>query len=183
MLERGGADSILAVESNRHAFAKCLATAQVTGMTKARFVCGDFLELLREADETFDVCVACGVLYHLVNPVELISLLSRRARRLFIWTHVYDATLLSGSRRFKDPVQAEFNGFSHLLYPRPYNRFGLRLSRFPGGMNRSAAWLSRDDLLAALAHFGWTDVEVGLETHDEEPGPALCLTARNGSLG
>jgi hypothetical protein len=182
MLERAGARTVTAVESNRQAFLRCLATRQLLGTERVEFLCGDFLALLRGSDDVYDVGVACGVLYHLLDPVELISLLSRRARRLFLWTHVYDPEILSGSRRFSEPLTVTTDGFAHELHPRRYSRVGLRLASFPGGSNPTASWLSKPDLLAALDHFGWTDVELGLETADSDPGPALALVARNGKL-
>ena len=183
MLERAGAASVVAIEGNRRAYRRCLATKELTRLERTRFECGDFLEYLRATDETFDVCVACGVLYHLLDPVELIALLARRARRLFLWTHYYDPALLARSRRFGAPVQQTTHGFDHELHPRPYSRIGLRLASFPGGSNRSASWLGRADLLAALERFGWTKLELGPETRDVEPGPALSLVARNPTLG
>lgn len=182
MLEQAGAASVLAIESNRQAFLRCLATKELVGLEATRFLCGDFLEYLRASDETFDVCVACGVLYHLLDPVELIALLARHARRLYLWTHYYDPAVLGTSSRFGGPVEKVTAGFAHELHPRPYSRLGLRLASFPGGANRSASWLTRDDLLRALTHFGWDEVELGGETREAEPGPAISLVARNPAL-
>ena len=155
MLEQAGASSVLAIESNRNAFARCLVTAHLTGLERSRFECGDFVEFLRGCEETFDVCVACGVLYHLVDPVELISLLSTRAKRLFLRTHHFDESISGSSRRFQSPLDSECDGFRHRLHPRPYSRIGLRFASFPGGTNRTASWLSRHDLMGSLEHFGW----------------------------
>jgi hypothetical protein len=182
MLECAGAQSVTAVEANRRAFLRCLAVRQLLGMERVDFLCGDFVAYLRSSNHVYDVCVACGVLYHLLDPVELISLLADRARRLFIWTHFYDERVLAGSRRFGSPRPATTDGFTHELHPRRYSRVGLRLASFPGGSNPSASWLSKADLLAALEHFGWTDVELGLETSQSDPGPALALVARNARL-
>jgi hypothetical protein len=182
MLERAGAQRVTAVEANRQAFLRCLASRQLLGMERVEFLCGDFVAFLSSGDDVYDVCVACGVLYHLLDPVELISLLSRRARRLFLWTHFYDREILSGSRRFSAPRRATTEGFAHELHPRRYSRVGLRLASFPGGSNPSASWLSKPDLLAALEHFGWADVELALETSESEPGPAVALVARNARL-
>lgn len=178
MLERAGAERIVAIESNRRAFLRCLATRELVGLERTRFLCGDFLGYLRETDETFDVCVASAVLYHLLDPVELIELLARRVRRLYLWTVYYDEDILKGSSRFRAPQRATTAGFEHTLHPRPYSRIGVRLASYPGGANRTASWLSRDDLLAALEHFGWGEIEVGLERSDADPGPSLGVTAR-----
>jgi protein-L-isoaspartate O-methyltransferase len=182
MLERAGARSVTAVESNRRAFLRCLATRQLLGMERVEYLCGDFLAYLRTSEDVYDACVACGVLYHLLDPVELIALLSHCARRLFLWTHFYDREILSASRRFAAPRRATTGGFTHDLHSRRYSRVGLRLASFPGGSNPSAAWLTKPDLLGALEHFGWIDVELGLETFEPEPGPALALVATNGRL-
>ena len=83
MLEQLGAAEIVAIEANSHTYLKCLITKELTCLRKARFLLGDFVEYLRHTCETFDLILASGVLYHMSNPVELISLISRRADRFY----------------------------------------------------------------------------------------------------
>jgi hypothetical protein len=42
------------------------------------FSSGDFVSYLKTAEASFDICLASGVLYHTINPAELIYLISRK---------------------------------------------------------------------------------------------------------
>lgn len=55
--------------------------------------------------------------------------------------------------------------------------FERKLVGFYGGNRSHGNWLSRGDLMAALVHFGWRDIEVGFEQPDHPHGPCLSLTA------
>jgi SAM-dependent methyltransferase len=90
LLDRLGAKSVTAVEANARAYLKCLIAKETFGMPHARFLLGDCLAYLKTGDTVFDVGIACGILYHLTNPVELLELLGRRSRALFLWTVFYD---------------------------------------------------------------------------------------------
>ncbi len=62
----------------------------------------------------------------------------------------------------------------------PKRGFGRKLAGFYGGNRPHANWLSRDDLMGALEHFGWRDIEVGFEQPHHPHGPSLSLTAVRG---
>lgn len=47
--------------------------------------------------------------------------------------------------------------------------FERKLVGFYGGNRSHGNWLSRGDLMAALVHFGWRDIEVGFEQPDHPP--------------
>jgi Protein of unknown function (DUF1698) len=179
MLERAGAASVVGVEGNRRAYLKCLITKEVLGLDRSTFLCGDAIEYLRDAEEEFDVCIASGILYHLVDPVGLLALLARRATCLFLWTHYYDPDLISARyrMRFGSPRAGVSEGFAHQLHSRRYGFLGRRLVRFPGGSRPKANWLARPDLLAALEHFGWTRIEIAFDEPDTPRGPSLALVA------
>jgi hypothetical protein len=184
MLHRAGAESVLAVESNQRAFLRCLVVKELYGLDRARFQYGDFLEYLRRTDDHFDVCFASGVLYHLLDPVEFIDLISRRADRLFLWTHYFDprGTSARFQQRGLESVPSSHGGFAHTLHRRKYG-YSLRAAGFCGGSNKTSSWLTRDDLMDALTRFGWTDVEVGFESLDHSNGSSLALVARRARVG
>jgi hypothetical protein len=184
MIEQAGASGVTAVEANQRAFLKCLVTREVMGMTRSRFLHGDVTEYLRSTDDAFHACVASGILYHLRDPVELISLLADRAERLFVWTHYYDAERMTRRqrRRFGRPVEARVGGFEHTLHARAYGA-GRRFRGFPGGSGREANWLSRQGLLDSLAHFGWEVEELAFDKPLDEAGPSLALLAVRRSGG
>lgn len=179
MAHVAGAARIVAVEANRDAFLKCLVVKELFGLDRASFQCGDAIAYLEASDERFDVCLASGVLYHLAEPVRLIELLAARATRLILWTHVYDAGAVAAagrSRRFDAPRAAEHAGFAYTAHRHRYG-VGPRLAGFWGGTRPYSTWLERDDLLRALAHFGFADVEVAFE-ETRAHGPCLALVAR-----
>ena len=91
MLEQAGAASVVSIEANSRCFMKCLIVKEVVGLTRSRFLHGDFEEYLRATSERFDAVVASGVLYHMRNPVELLRNIARVTDRVFIWSHYYSA--------------------------------------------------------------------------------------------
>lgn len=179
MAQAAGASRVTAVEANAKAFLKCLVVKELLSLDRCSFLCGDAVEYLSASDKRFDVCIACGILYHMVEPVRLIDLISRRARRVIMWTHFYDDEALANKRLAKrlGPAQAiEYEGFRHHVHRHRY-RFDTRLAGFCGGTQPYSQWLPRDDLLRALAHFGWRDVEIAFEEKFHPNGPALALVA------
>jgi len=181
MLEQAGVASITAVEANRRAFLKCLVLKEVLGTTRARFLLGDFMAFLRESPGArFDVGIASGVLYHMPEPAELLARLARACDRLFLWTHHYDRELVAHrpqvAARFRAPEGRTVDGFSHTVYPHWYQAARFRPG-FCGSRETHPRWMTREDIIAALRHFGHARVEVGLEEPDHPHGPALGLVS------
>lgn len=182
MALRAGAERVVAIEGNPRAFLKCLVLKSMLSMDAADFRLGDFIAAMQTEADEYDLVLAQGVLYHMADPVELIALTSQRARKLAIWTHYYDAACVARlapatSRHFAEqPVAAVTRGFAHSHHRLNYG-VGRRLVGFYGGTASHAHWLSREDLMAALEHFGWRDIEVGFEQADHPHGPCLSLTA------
>ncbi|CAN5852206.1 hypothetical protein BH23PLA1_BH23PLA1_02340 [soil metagenome] len=182
MLEQRGAESILAVESNTRAFMKCLIAKELLGMTRARFICGDFLEFLREPGPQFDLCVASGVLYHMREPAELIALLARRcSEHVLLWTHYYDEDLIVGdpahAHKFVAREEVEFEGFSHVLHRHEY-RAAVDWGGFCGGPALYCHWMTRPDILGCLEHFGFGDLRIQFDNPQHQNGPAFAIAAR-----
>ncbi|EWM12536.1 bifunctional 2-polyprenyl-6-hydroxyphenol methylase/3-demethylubiquinol 3-O-methyltransferase UbiG [Kutzneria sp. 744] len=180
MLSRAGASSVLAIESQTRAYLKCLIAKELLGMPAARFVLGDFMAYLRDNADRFDLVFASGVLYHMRNPVETIALTARAGSRLFLWTHYYDEEIVRSSEllspRFTTAETSSHEGLEHTLHRFEYES-ALQLKGFCGGSAPHSNWLSRNDLLAALAHFGWQVKAVSFDTADHPHGPALALVA------
>ncbi|HEY1375351.1 MAG TPA: class I SAM-dependent methyltransferase [Gemmataceae bacterium] len=182
LLERAGAAEVVAVEANTRAYLKCLIVKELLGLRRVRFLCGDFVEYLRQIDRRFDAALALGVLYHMTNPAEVIALLAQACDRLLAWTHYYHPELMAGdprfAHRFANPVPAEHLGFRHTLYPDAYGH-DLQAPGFCGGSLPYRYWMHRDELIACLRHFGLTDVEVQ-DQPDHPHAPAFTLVARRG---
>jgi hypothetical protein len=176
MLEHLGAESILSIEANTRAFLKCLIVKEIFDLRHAHFLCGDFVEHLRANHQQYDVCLASGVLYHTINPVELIALLAKTTNHVCMWTHYYDPDII----QFSSSQEAEFGGFAHTRYYRPY-RGGLHWAGFCGGCRPYSYWLTRDDIINGFKHFGLTEITIGIEEPQHKGGPAFTLVASRAS--
>ncbi len=182
MLEQNGAERIVAVEANTRAYLKCLVTKEVLGLQRAQFLCGDFLPYLREPTcPNFDVVIASGVLYHMINPVELISLLADHCRgSLYLWTHYYDEAYVRKNhltRKFPEVMDANTQGFQHRQHLQLY-KHAVKRRGFCGGSAPYSHWLERDELLGCLTHFGFTDIQINFEHHDHPNGPNFSILAQ-----
>jgi hypothetical protein len=97
-----------------------------------------------------------------------------------MWTHFYDPGVMQNDARFAgrfaDPRPAVQNGFEHTLYPDQYTPTELSNAGFCGGPERFRAWMSHDDIVGCLRHFG-----LELVAEQVDPGhpnaPALTLVA------
>ncbi len=180
MLEQLGAAHITAVEASTRAFLKCLTVKELTGMRHAQFLCGDSVAFLRETGERFDVAIASGILYHLVNPVELIALLAATCDRVYLWTCYYDEARIRQrpklAARFGGVEQDTTQGFVHTRHRYRY-RTALFRPGFSGGSAPHSHWLTRDTILAACAHFGLSQIETAFDEPDHMNGPTFALVA------
>lgn len=182
MLERAGAQ-VLAIEAHRRAFLRCLVVKNLLDL-RARFELGDFVAYLRErpADaEPFDLVVASGVLYHMVDPLELLALVAGHGRRVFLWTHYWDEQVLARrpdvAARFAGATPAARDGHTVTLHRYEY-REGAQAPSFCGGSRPYTHWMERDAILAALARYGLDDVRVAFDDPDWPHGPAFALLAQ-----
>jgi hypothetical protein len=182
MLQQAGAASVVSIEANTQFYLKCLVIKELLNLQRVSFLCGNFVEYLREqAARRFDVCVASGVLYHMENPVELLARLAHACtKHLFLWTHYYDAVEIAKrpviAAKFSARHDAQYEGFRHTLYRKDY---GLTLywGGFCGGPATLCNWLTREDILGALRHFGFRDLRIGFERTDHPNGPSFAVIA------
>lgn len=180
MLQRRGAASIRAIEANSRAFLKCLITKEIFQLSRCEFMLGDFVEYLRKTEETFDFCLASGVLYHMREPAELISLIAGVCDKMILWTHYFDGDVIGANPilkpKFSRGRKNKFEGFGHRLYKQSYQE-ALSWLGFCGGSAEHSYWMSREDLFACLAYFGFTEYEVGFDHPDHPNGPSLAVVA------
>jgi hypothetical protein len=179
LLERKGAVSVLAIEANARAYLKCLIVKELYGLNRCSFVLGDFVEFLKTCGDRFDCCIAAGVLYHMQDPVELISLISKVADQALIWTHYYDTQTLKrrtriGTPRFGPEEQAVYQGFTYARAKQHY-ALGLQRLAFCGGTAKHSYWMKRNGIIEALNHFGFRTVKISFDDHGHRNGPAFCL--------
>jgi hypothetical protein len=182
-----GAASVTAIEANRRAYLKCLVMKEILGTERVRVLLGDCSGYLAEApNPRYDLAVASGVLYHMTDPVTLLARLARAADRLYLLTHYYDQQVIDArpqlAARFRGSESRELEGFRHRLHIHSYQAARFHPA-FCGGPAAVSRWLSRDDLLGALRHAGFTDIEIGLDDPAHQNGPVLVLVARQGRAG
>ncbi len=178
MMEQRGAESILAIEANTRAYLKCLIIKEVLNLKRSRFVLGDFVEYLRENNERYRFCLASGVLYHMLDPVELIQLISKASDTVLLWTHYYDETVVRAnpvlSIKFPQRMNSEHGGFKHTLYKYSYLD-ALKWAGFCGGRSPHSFWMSKEEILSCLRYFGFNDLRTAFDTLEHPNGPALCI--------
>ena len=182
MLENLGAKAITAIEANTLAYLKCLVVKEILGLQRAKFICGDFMPYMRETTDSFDVCFASGVLYHMQRPAEMIGHAARLADRIFIWTHYFDEQIMTErpdlAVRHPTHGPATYAGFSHTLHRQEYQT-SLDWQGFCGGNAPFSYWMSHEDILRCLRHFGFDQIETSFETSaNEHPGgPNFAVAA------
>lgn len=179
MLQKEGASSIYSVEANPRAYLKCLIVKEMFKLDRVTFAYGDFMEFLRQTDHMYDLCIACGVLYHMCSPAELIGLMAEHTKQIYIWTHYYDSAICGKGRLkflFSSHTEADYQGFKHTL-----NRYHYRSSRsllkFCGGPAHFSHWLTKEDIIACCHHFGFTRVTLHFDDPDHPHGPCFAFTA------
>lgn len=178
-LVRAGAAQVTAVEGNSLAFLKCLVVKEALGLTNARFLLGDIPAFLRERRHSFDVGVACGVLYHMHNPVEVIELLAHSCQHVFLWTHYYDAVVAGNEEaaaHLKEPQVVSWKGYRHSVIRYEYAN-SLAIPTFCGGSAPCAFWLPRVDLIKALEYFGFSKIQILRDEPHHINGPSISLVA------
>lgn len=181
MIERAGADEIIAVEANTTAFLKCLAIKEIFNLQRSRFLLGDFIGYLENTDAQFDVCVASGVLYHMAEPIKLLHLIAQHAETVLLWTHYYDAQIIESTpslaRKFTHLGEREDYGIRYAVHKQTYGET-VTGTRFFGGNKPYSLWLERETILTALEQFGYTDITIGFDEPNQVHGPAFALLAR-----
>jgi hypothetical protein len=179
MLEEAGADGG-ANEGHSRAYQKCLGTQELLGMTRTKFLYGDFVAHLDASSDRYDVVLASGVLYHMREPLDLLDQLARVTDTVVLWTHYFDRERLDAAgfgRQFAAPaVTVERSGQSFTHHPRHYLE-ALEWGGFCGGPAITANWLERDDLLRYLGDLGFDRIDIGFDDPDSQNGPSILLLA------
>lgn len=176
---------VTAIEGNVDAFLRCLILKNALNL-KSQFLIGDFTKAVGlGSSKKWDVIYACGVLYHLLDPVQFIFDCTESSDNLFLWTHYYDEKATEEidfeSRGFAAKVAkvVQRYGRTYTYHKKSYDLEHVEMMGYIGGLNATASWLSRDDLVAAVAAAGFK-----IEKLVEDPGiegvrmPALNILAR-----
>lgn len=178
ILEKRGAAEILAIEANKQAFFKCLLAKEIYGLTRCRYLLGDFEKFLAKTDRHFDIIMASGVLYHMQNPVEVLDMICRKCDALILLTHYFDPVLMPQSdprrRPFSDqPEHFEYHGHRYTLHRRTYHH-AWQADSYCGGPDDTHYWMLRSDIEALCKKNGFDDIRLKFENADGANGPS-CL--------
>lgn len=181
MLEQAGANSIVAIEGNTRAFLKCLCVKELLRLERARFLLGDFVEYLEHSTGHFDLVVASGVLYHMMDPARLLALMSKVTDRLMLWTHYFDESVIRANpgltRKFGKPRTVIRDGVALQMVDQSYLD-ALKWQGFCGGSSPGSIWLSRQSILDYLQFLGFKKFDISFEDLAHPNGPAFAVCAR-----
>jgi hypothetical protein len=180
MLEHAGASFITSIEANTRAYLKCLISKEILQLERTRFWCGNFVPYLETTNERFDLITASGVLYHMSDPVRLLELISRHTDRVYLWTHYFDADIIAANPNLNYRFQGSDSvklGDATITMHHQFYKAALKEKSYCGGSEASSKWLTREGILTALKHFGFTDFEFSFEAPDHPNGPCTSLIA------
>ena len=181
MLSKRGALSVTAIEAHKEAYLKCLVSKELLGMERVNFLLGDGVQFLREIGHTYDVGLACGFLYHMKDPVELIDLLCARVKAVVLWTVYWSqdfATKHPDRPAGSGAVSTvQYKGFDYRLHKHSYGD-GFDYGTFFGGPDNFSNWMELEDILAAFKRFGFG--KLVYSAHENPNGSALSLVATKG---
>lgn len=181
-LQTLGAKNITAIESNTRSFLKCLVAKEILNIDRATFLCGDFVSYMEQEKPKADLCLACGVLYHMTDPLKMIGEACKSADAVFIWTHYYDPDIISNrsdlAHRFSKTEEIEWGGFKAKGHIRSYGAQLRNRVKHLGGKAPTCTWIEKDTILGALKYYGHDQIEIGFEEPNHAAGPAFCLFAQ-----
>ena len=157
VLTRHGA-IVDAIEASRTAYVKCLIAKEILQIQNARFHLGDCLQWAEKVSQRYDLVVACGVLYHMEDPLRLLRALSELTDDLYLWTvYVDDAELAPSKVQNLGDLGVRTYGVA----------YGPKDNAFTGGAPEMINWMNKSDILGVLSRLGFDDIEVA---HDRPKG-------------
>jgi len=181
MLHKMGSKKIISIEANTRAFLKCLCIKEIFDLNRVEFKLGDFVSFLKETNNAFDIVIACGVLYHMMNPIELLELISQVTDRVFIWTHYYDREIITANKILSlkfGPLEAfEYRGDKYMAARQSYEN-ALDWSGFCGGSQPTSKWLCRDSIIKCLKKLNFSKITIGFDDPSHPNGPAFAIYAK-----
>lgn len=182
-LEKLGA-KIITIENNKISYLKCLIVKEITGLN-ARFLHGDFIPYLEhcaKSEKSFGIVWASGVLYHQIEPLKLLELISKITPKVFIHTHYYDEDIITNNPDLKVYFDLKKNlvekssGFETELYYKSY-RGSNKGAIFSGGSHDYSYWLRKEDIFAFLNYLGFIKITMEVDNSGHDNGPAMCFLA------
>jgi hypothetical protein len=124
---------------------KCLVIIEFFYLDQPRFLLGNFERFLRDTQTRFELVVASGVLYHLMDPLLSLLDMMRVTGHIFVWSHFFNDVVM--------PVNdARRSFFTHETIAREQNG-----SHLTNHVASSSAFCSKPSLChcSKLHHLRW----------------------------
>jgi hypothetical protein len=170
MLSRENPRFLYTIESRRDHYLKSLCVKEMYGMQNVEMLYGDFRKYLRESETRFDLIVASGVLYHMEDPISLLSGISRVASSVYIWTHyISDNTEGLDYQRIENNIR--FFGKTRKV------ENDQNSSGFYGGEDKNPVWLTKSSILSYLSQKGYK-IKIHADSEDHPNGPSISFLAQ-----
>jgi hypothetical protein len=154
MMVDAGAKEVIAIEGNPDCFLRCLIVKEAFQLTRAKFLFGDFnLYVKNYTGDKFDFISAAGVLYHQINPAQLIHDMARITDTVIVWAQVASDTQPSN---IQSTVMA-----NDIVYKGKLNSYmGTRATSavYCGGLNDDAFWMYPEDMRKCFVDAGFTNI-------------------------
>jgi hypothetical protein len=160
-LENLGAN-VTAIEAFNQSYLKLLIVKEVFGL-RARALYGNFVKYLEAEPRRYHMIFACGVLYHMTDPLHVLHLIAQHTDRVFLWTHYVPPGGKQATHVYTEQIAVNRYGFEAVYHRNIYGTD--HPSRLYSGLAPYSHHMTRDTILAALRHFGYGDVRVMAE-HD-----------------
>jgi len=180
MLEKMGANKIIAIDANTRSFLKCLCIKEIFQIKKVEFRLGNFILFLKNNTLKYDLVFASGVLYHMKEPIEFLKMISMASDKIFLWTHYYDEEIVthrSDKNTFGKKITIDLDGIDYDGVQHFY-KDALNWKGFCGGMNPDSIWLTRDSIIKALNIFGFYDIQISFDEPNHINGPSFAICAK-----
>jgi 2-polyprenyl-3-methyl-5-hydroxy-6-metoxy-1,4-benzoquinol methylase len=171
-LEKLGAASITSIESNRTSYLKCLIVKDILKL-KVELQLGNFLEYMQNCAERYDIVLACGVLYHMDDPIKLIQDMSNITDTLFLWTHYYSSE--------RTDINALYGFSNPILLHGKYSAYQWNypdVSYHAGGSASYCLWLEKNVICDVLTDCGFRNISIISDDCEHERGSNILLVAR-----
>jgi len=182
-LEQLGAREIVAVEANAEALLKCLIVKELSGLKNATFLYGDLLKFLETRPIGFDCIFCSGVLYHMVDPVKLIELMTTVSDKIFVWTHFVRIDHKEDLSRGPGNLVPHKVIKGSVTYDYFVGNYGdRRIGQFLGGNEDTCAWMTLDGIKTAFAQYGFDDFNLIYLEENHVNGPAVTFGTRRKQL-
>ena len=172
-MEKLGAARITGIEAGSLHFMKCLIVKNLLNLN-AEFLFGDFREYLKTCELKYDIVLACGVLYHMIEPVELLYDISKVTDNIFLCTHYYSHEREDIKYRFEsEPIKLKNNYEGYKHYYNDLDETDIIL----GGTRHYSVWITKDDIISILKELGYIKINILEDGIDVPDGNTIILYA------